>query len=66
VSRTSDAKDGRVVRVRATAKGTRALQRARERRIANLAGRLANLEASEVARIHEAAELLERALAQEP
>src|SRR5205809_4567228 len=37
VGRRADPDDGRVVRVRATAKGNRVLQRARERRIANLA-----------------------------
>jgi DNA-binding MarR family transcriptional regulator len=66
IRRASDAADGRVVRVHATAKGTRVLQRARERRITNLAERLASLDAAEVARVHEAAELLERALAQQP
>ena len=66
VGRKSDPGDGRVVRVHATAKGNRVLQRARERRIANLAERLAGLDAREVARVHEAAELVERALAQQP
>lgn len=60
--RESDPADGRVVRVRATAKGNRVLQRARQRRIANLAGRLAQLDRAEVARVREAAELVERAL----
>ena len=66
VGRKADPGDGRVVRVHATAKGNRVLQRARERRIANLAERLAGLDAREVARVHEAAELVERALAQQP
>src|SRR5215216_2971 len=39
VRRDRDATDGRVTRVRATAKGERILQRARERRIAHLAER---------------------------
>jgi len=65
VGRRADPDDGRVVRVHATAKGNRVLQRARERRIANLAERLAGLDAREVARVHEAAELVERALTQQ-
>ncbi|MFY9578284.1 MAG: MarR family transcriptional regulator [Gaiellaceae bacterium] len=66
VGRKADPGDGRVVRVHATAKGNRVLQRARERRIANLAERLGGLDAREVARVHEASELVERALAQQP
>ena len=66
VRREADRADGRIVRVRATAKGTRILQAARRRRVAHLAGRLAQLGETEVARIREAAELVERALAQEP
>jgi DNA-binding MarR family transcriptional regulator len=60
--RESDPADGRVVRVRATARGNRVLQQARRRRIANLAERLARLDAAEVARVREAAELVEAAL----
>jgi DNA-binding MarR family transcriptional regulator len=60
--RESDPDDGRVVRVRATAKGNRVLQRARQRRIANLAGRLAQLDPADVARVRAAAELVETAL----
>ena len=62
--RESDPEDGRVVRVRATAKGNRVLQRARQRRIANLADRLAKLDPAEVARVREAAELVETALSE--
>jgi DNA-binding MarR family transcriptional regulator len=66
VRREADASDGRVVRVRVTPKGERVLQRGRERRIASLAARLGALSPDEVARVHEAAELVERALAQQP
>jgi DNA-binding MarR family transcriptional regulator len=66
VRRQADPRDGRVARVRATAKGERILQHARERRIANLAERLGSLTPDEVAHVHEAAELIERALAQQP
>jgi DNA-binding MarR family transcriptional regulator len=63
VRRDSDPTDGRVVRLQATAKGTRVMQEGRERRVANLAGLLGRLSPDEVARVHEAAELVERALA---
>jgi DNA-binding MarR family transcriptional regulator len=66
VRREADPHDGRVVRVEATPTGERVLQQARERRIATLADHLAVLEADEVARVHAAAELVERALAQQP
>jgi DNA-binding MarR family transcriptional regulator len=65
VGRKADPEDGRVVRVHATAKGNRVLQRARQRRIDSLAERLAGLEASDILRVREAAELVERALAQQ-
>jgi DNA-binding MarR family transcriptional regulator len=64
-SRKRDPEDGRVVRLTATAKGRRVMQRGRERRVANLASLLGRLSADEVARVHEAAELVERALAKE-
>ncbi len=64
-SRKRDPDDGRVVRLTATAKGRRVMQRGRERRVANLARLLGRLSAEEVARVHEAAELVERALAQQ-
>jgi DNA-binding MarR family transcriptional regulator len=60
--RAPDANDGRVVRVHATAKGKRVLQRARERRIARLAERLSSLDANEIAIVREAAELVDAAL----
>jgi DNA-binding MarR family transcriptional regulator len=66
VRREADPNDRRVVRVHATAQGESVLQRARERRIANLAERLATLTDEEIAHVHAAAELVERALAQQP
>src|SRR5436853_7885664 len=62
VRRDADPNDGRVARVRATAEGERILQRARQRRIASLADRLDSLSPEEVARVGEAADLVERAL----
>jgi DNA-binding MarR family transcriptional regulator len=66
VRRERDPKDGRVARLRATAKGERVMQRGRTKRVENLAALLARLEPGEVERIREAAELVERALTQEP
>jgi DNA-binding MarR family transcriptional regulator len=66
VRRGRDPHDGRVARVRATAKGRRVMQQGRARRIANLASLLDGLSPAEVARVREAAELVERALAQQP
>jgi DNA-binding MarR family transcriptional regulator len=65
VRRERDADDGRVHRLRATTKGRRVLQGARERRVGNLAALLDELPREEVASIREAAELVERALAQQ-
>jgi DNA-binding MarR family transcriptional regulator len=62
VRREPDPADGRAVRVHATAKGERVLWAARKRRVERLAELLAKLAPDEVARIREAAELLERAL----
>jgi DNA-binding MarR family transcriptional regulator len=64
--RQADPADGRVVRVSATAKGRRVMQSGRERRVRNLAELLGRLAPEEIDRIHEAAELVEKALAQEP
>jgi DNA-binding MarR family transcriptional regulator len=64
VRRDSDPADGRVARLRATAAGERVMWRGRERRVANLAILLGRLSASEVKRVRQAAELVERALAQ--
>lgn len=65
VRRERDALDGRVHRLHATAKGQRVLHAARARRVGNLAALLDELSREEVASIREAAELVERALAQE-
>jgi DNA-binding MarR family transcriptional regulator len=61
-NRAADPADGRVVRLSATANGKRVMQQGRERRVANLARLLERLSPDEVARVHEAAELVERAL----
>jgi DNA-binding MarR family transcriptional regulator len=66
VRREPDPHDGRVARIRATSRGRRVMQRGREHRIANLAALLSRLSPAEVRRVREAAELVERALAQEP
>jgi DNA-binding MarR family transcriptional regulator len=66
IRREADPTDGRVARVGATAKGERVLQQARRRRVENLAERLAALSPEEVARVREAAELVEKALSQQP
>ena|SRR5207247_228931 len=63
VRRKSDPADGRVVRLQATAKGKRVMQHGRQRRVENLAELLGRLSPAEVARVHEAADLVERALA---
>ena len=66
VRRESDPTDRRVARLRATAKGERMMWRGRDRRVENLAALLGRLSADEVAHVREAAELVERALAQQP
>lgn len=66
VRRERDAADARVHRLHATAKGRRVMQHGRERRVAKLAALLARLSGAEVAHVREAAELVERALAEEP
>src|ERR671936_517640 len=66
VSREADPKDGRVTRLRATAKGERVMWRGRERRVENLAALLGRLTPAEIDDVRNAAELVERALAQEP
>jgi DNA-binding MarR family transcriptional regulator len=65
VRRERDADDGRVHRLHATARGRRVMQRGRERRVENLAALLERLSPAEVACVHEAAVLVERALAQQ-
>jgi DNA-binding MarR family transcriptional regulator len=65
-SRARDRRDGRIHRLHATAKGRRVMQRGRERRVSNLANLLSRLPADDIARVREAADLVERALAQQP
>jgi DNA-binding MarR family transcriptional regulator len=65
VRRESDPRDGRVTRLRPTAKGERVMWRGRERRVSQLATLLSSLSAEEVAHVHKAGELVERALAQQ-
>jgi DNA-binding MarR family transcriptional regulator len=64
VRRDRDPSDGRVARLRATAKGERVMWRGRRKRVENLAELLDRLDPDEVERVREAAELVERALAQ--
>jgi len=54
--------DARALRIEATAKGRRLLERARQRRIDNLAELFGPLDKQELETIHAAAELLEQAL----
>lgn len=63
VQRARDPHDARVHRLQATAKGRRVMQRGRERRVANLATLLGGLSPEQIARVREAAELVEHALA---
>jgi DNA-binding MarR family transcriptional regulator len=65
VRRDRDPHDGRVARIRATAKGKRVMQQARARRIEKLAQLLHRLSSRDVERVREAAELVEKALAQQ-
>jgi DNA-binding MarR family transcriptional regulator len=65
VRRRRDRDDGRVVHLQATAKGRRVMQDGRERRIANLARLLDRLSPAEIALVRDAAELVERALAEQ-
>ena len=65
VARERDERDGRVTWLRATPKGERVMWHGRERRVERLASLLDRLSSGEVARIREAAALVERALAQE-
>lgn len=64
VRRESDPDDGRVTRLQATAKGERVMWRGRERRVATLATLFSGLSDDEVAHVHEAAELVDRALSE--
>jgi DNA-binding MarR family transcriptional regulator len=65
VRREADPGDGRVTRLRPTAKGERVMWRGRRRRVENLAALLGRLSAAEVERVREAAELVERALSEQ-
>jgi DNA-binding MarR family transcriptional regulator len=65
VRRERDRHDARVWRLRATARGRRVMRQGRERRVANLAVLLGTLTRSELETVHEAAELVEKALAQQ-
>ena len=62
VRRERDPDDGRVYRLHATAKGRKVMQQGRERRVSNLAALLDRLTPAEIARVREAAELVEGAL----
>src|SRR5436853_4977658 len=66
IRREADPQDGRVTRLYPTAKGRRVMRQGRERRVSNLASLLSRLSAPEIASVRQAAELVERALAQEP
>jgi DNA-binding MarR family transcriptional regulator len=60
VEREVDRDDRRVVRVRSTPRGARLLQEGRQRRVAMLAGSLADLSASDRALLERAAAVLEK------
>jgi DNA-binding MarR family transcriptional regulator len=64
--REGDPTDGRVARLSATPKGRKVMQQGRGRRVETLARLLGRLTPEEVMRIRDAADLVERALAQEP
>ncbi len=59
-----DSADARRLRIRASAKGTRLLQVARQRRISSLAGQLQTLSPKDFARLQAAAEILGRLLSE--
>jgi DNA-binding MarR family transcriptional regulator len=62
VRRAPHATDGRSVRIHATAKGRRVIERGREQRLGRLEELLKDADAREVAVVREAAEIVERAL----
>jgi DNA-binding MarR family transcriptional regulator len=66
VRRARDPNDRRVHRLHATAKGRRVMQRGRERRVVSLAALLGRLSGAEIALVADAADLVERALAEQP
>jgi DNA-binding MarR family transcriptional regulator len=63
VTITADAHDARRMHIRATAKGTRLLQKGRQLRIAYLASHLDSLTPEELVKLAEAVEILQRLLA---
>jgi len=66
VRRERDAQDGRVVRVRATRKGVRVMKAGRRRRIETLAAQLRRLDARAVAKLGQAASILEEMFGRQP
>ena len=62
VRREADSRDGRVVRLRATAKGESLLAAGRTRRVRKLSGPLAALTTDEQSTLQEAAEILSRVI----
>ena len=62
VTITADAHDGRRMQIRATAKGTRLLQKGRQLRIAYLASHLGSLTAEELVKVGEGVDILQRLL----
>ena len=58
----ADREDARRLRIRATSKGTRLLQKARQRRVESLAARLAALAPAEIAKLADSVEILQRIL----
>jgi len=62
VSVAADAHDARRMHIRATAKGTRLLQKGRQLRVHDLASHLDRLAPEELARLSEAVEILQRLL----
>jgi DNA-binding MarR family transcriptional regulator len=59
---TADSADARRMQIRASARGTRLLQRARERRIASLADQLHRLSPEDFTKLQQAEEILSRLL----
>ena len=66
VEREADPSDGRIVRVRATAKGRALLARARARRVETLARDLAGLPAADQAALRGAVDIIERIVGRGP
>jgi len=62
IEATADPADARRMRIRATAKGIRLLQKGRDRRIAYLASNLETLNPQELAKLGEAVEILRQVL----